>query len=57
MLASYIGREKVNELIDNVAGMRVTFANYPTNAYFIQTLRREVNNLIKEHVGRKKDDK
>jgi len=31
--------------------MTVTFEKYPANAYFIQTLRRRVNELIKENVG------
>ena len=47
LLAAMIGREKVNELIDDIAGRKVTFSNYPTNAYFIQTLRRKVNELIR----------
>ena len=48
LLADMIGKEKVNELIDDIAGMKVTFNEYPANAYFIQTLRRKVNELIKE---------
>lgn len=50
LLESYIGKEGVYKLIDEVAGMRVTFKDYPTNAYFIQTLRRKVNELIKENI-------
>lgn len=48
-LAGKIGRKKVNELIDNIAGMQVTFSEYPANAYFLQLLRRKVNELIKEN--------
>ena len=47
LLATMIGREKVKELIDDIAGRTVTFSEYPANAYFIQTLRRKVNELIK----------
>lgn len=50
LLASLIGKDKVHELIDEVAGMRVTFDKYPCGAFFIQTLRRRVNNLIKENL-------
>jgi len=49
LLESYIGRKKVEELIDDIAGMRVTFSKYPAGAFFIQTLRRRVNQLIKEY--------
>ena len=50
LLADYIGKDKVNELVDEVAGMEVTFNEYPAGAYFIQTLRRRVNKLIKENI-------
>ena len=50
LLAGLIGREKTVALIDDVAGMDVKFNEYPANAYFIQTLRRKVNELIKENV-------
>lgn len=48
LLSSYIGEDKVNELIDDVAGMRIKFNKYPTGAFFIQSLRRKVNQLIKQ---------
>ena len=57
LLADYIGREKTVEIIDEVAGMDVTFRDYPANAFFIQTLRRRVNKLIKEQVITKKERK
>ena len=47
LLAEKIGREKVCELIDEVAGVKVTFRDYPMNAEFILNLRKEVNELIK----------
>lgn len=50
LLSSLVGKDKVNELIDDVAGMDITFKDYPANAYFIQTLRRKVNKLIKEYI-------
>lgn len=50
LLASQIGKDRVNKLIDDVAGMDVTFKDYPVSAYFIQTLRRNVNKLIKENM-------
>lgn len=52
LLSDLIGRDKVVELIDDVAGMNVELNRYPANAYFIQTLRRRVNQLIKEHTKR-----
>lgn len=51
LLSSLIGKDKVNELIDDVAGMDLTFRDYPANAYFIQTLRRRVNEIIKENIS------
>ena len=53
LLSELIGRDKVKKLIDDVAGINVTFNEYPTNAYFIQTLRRKINELIKENVKSK----
>ena len=50
LLSSLIGRDKVNELINDVAGMELNFRDYPANAYFIQTLRRKANQLIKENI-------
>ncbi len=50
LLASYIGKENVQKLIDDIAGMRIKFNKYPAGAFFIQTIRRRVNELIKENV-------
>jgi len=50
LLSELIGKDKVKKLIDDVAGTEVTFNVYPANAYFIQTLRRRVNELIKEKI-------
>lgn len=38
-------------LIDDIAGMNVTFKDYPANAYFIQILRRKVNEMIKANIN------
>lgn len=38
LLESYIGREKVIEMIDTAAGSELTFANYPRNPYFVPNL-------------------
>lgn len=51
LLADLIGKDKAIKLIDDIAGMDVTFERYPANAYFIQLLRRRVNELIKENIG------
>ena len=51
LLADIIGRDKAIKLIDDIAGMDITFRDYPANAYFIQLLRRRVNELIKENIG------
>ena len=55
LLESYIGKEEVYKLIDDVAGMRVTFNKYPCGAFFIQSLRRRVNNLIKEYAKKENE--
>lgn len=52
LLSDLIGRDKVVELIEDIAGMKITFRDYPTNAYFIQILRRKVNKLIKENISK-----
>jgi len=47
-LESYIGRDEVVKLIDSVAGMDVTFANYPKGADFILNLRDKIIEEIKK---------
>ena len=49
LLSELIGKDKVKKLIDDVAGMDVKFNEYPATAYFIQTLRRRVNEIIKAY--------
>ena len=48
-LESYIGREKVVEMIDKEAGMDLTFSNYPRNNDYIPELIEKMEQLIKEH--------
>lgn len=50
LLESYIGKEAVDKLIDEVAGMEVTFKEYPTGSYFLEALRRRVVEEIKKHI-------
>lgn len=46
LLETYIGREKVMELIRREAGMELSFFQYPKNAEFILRLREKVNGLL-----------
>ncbi|MBE6692775.1 MAG: DUF4091 domain-containing protein [Ruminococcaceae bacterium] len=48
-LESYIGREKVIELIDTEAGMDLTFANYPRNNDYIISLIEKMEEIIKSY--------
>ena len=47
-LEGIIGRDKVIELIDNTAGMNITFTDYPKDNYFITSLMEIMENKIKE---------
>jgi len=49
-LESFIGREKVIELIDKTAGMNITFSEYPRNSEFIPELMDEMKNIIKKYI-------
>jgi len=49
-LESYIGRDKVIEMIDKAAGMNITFADYPRNNDFILSLIEEMEIMIKKYV-------
>lgn len=48
LLESYIGREKVIELIDSEAGMDITFKNYPRCDDFVPNLIEKMLKMIKE---------
>lgn len=46
LLAEKIGREAVYKLIDDIAGMQITFSKYPHNDAFILSLREKINELL-----------
>lgn len=47
-LEKIIGRDKVIAMIDDAAGMNVTFENYPRNSEFIPNLMEKMLKIIKE---------
>ncbi len=49
-LESFIGRDKVIEMIDAAAGMNLTFAEYPRNNEFVPSLIEEMEKEIKKHI-------
>ena len=51
LLESYIGKEKVVELVENAANMEIRFDNYPHNKEFIIRLREKINNEIEKSVN------
>lgn len=51
LLESFVGREKVTELIRREAGMELSFFQYPKSAEFILRLRRKVDALLASHTG------
>ena len=46
LLESFLGRERVMELIRQEAGMELSFKTYPRNGEFILGLREKVNSLL-----------
>lgn len=46
LLESQTSRQEVESLIEQLAGMRITFKQYPRDAQFLQELRYQVNALI-----------
>jgi len=50
LLESYIGKEKVVELMEDMAGMEIRFSKYPHTPDYILSLRETVNKMIKEHL-------
>ena len=50
LLESFIGKEKVVELIEKEAGMEIRFDQYPHDKTFLLRLREIVNNEIKKHI-------
>lgn len=49
LLESYIGREKVIEMIDTAAGQPLTFSSYPRNPYFVPDLIEKMIGIIGRH--------
>ena len=47
-LETYKGKEYVHTLIEKMAGMKITFSDYPRNAAFLLELREQVNKEIEE---------
>jgi len=50
LLAGYIGRDAVNNIIDEVAGMNLTFTDYPANAGYVLALRKRIACEIKKYI-------
>ncbi len=50
-LEKHIGKEKVVELIENQAGMEITFSQYPRNKEYIPNLMARIKGMIKEYEG------
>lgn len=48
-LEEFIGKEKVVEMIDNKAGMCLTFSEYPKNNQYVPQLIEEMEKMIKEY--------
>ena len=48
LLERYIGRQAVVKLIDDEAGMEVTFKDYPRNSAYIPCLMEKMKNMISE---------
>ena len=48
MLEGIIGKEKVVELIDNIADMNITFSDYPRNSKFVPEIISEMKRRILE---------
>jgi len=49
-LESIIGRDKVIEMIDSLAGMDVTFKNYPQDKYFVTSVIEKMEKMIKSNI-------
>jgi len=48
-LAKYIGKEAVVKMIDDAAGMNVTFFDYPRNSDYIPSLMKKMKEMIAEY--------
>lgn len=50
LLESYIGHDAVVKLIEDMAGTKISFSNYPHEADFYVELRRRINEEIEKHI-------
>ena len=50
LLESYIGKEKVVKLMEDMAGMEIKFDKYPHTSEYVLSFREAVNKLIKEQI-------
>ena len=49
LLETYIGREKIEAMLDKASGGRMTMCTYPQTAKEVLALRSKINTLIKRH--------
>lgn len=49
LLESFVGKEQVTKLINDLADEEITFENYPRTATYLLSLRNKVNKLIEEN--------
>ena len=52
-LEKRIGREKVEDIIKNEAGMKITFKKYPRNSEFVPQLMNKMRKMIAEFDAKK----
>ena len=53
MLEKYVGREEAIRIIEEEAGMEITFTSYPQNSDFLPKLRLRIANEIAKAAARK----
>lgn len=51
LLERYIGKDEVVKLIENEAGMEISFDSYPHNKDFLINLRKKINKVIKANIS------
>lgn len=52
LLEKYIGRDAVVKLIDDEAGMEVTFKEYPRNSEFIPSITKKMKEMIADYIDK-----
>ena len=50
LLESFEGKEKVVKLMEDMAEMEIRFDKYPHSPDYLLSLRKTVNEMIKEHI-------